>query len=83
VRKFRKHTFQCIHTSQNHVESLNRVLERDKLARGAREHLGHLEGLGQEALDFAGSRHRHLVVFGQFVHAQNGDDVLERLVVLK
>src|SRR5688572_140766 len=37
----------------DHVEALDRVLERDVLAGRAGEHLGHVEGLRQEALDLA------------------------------
>jgi hypothetical protein len=44
------------------------------------ELLGHEERLRQEALDLAGARHDQLVLFGQFVHAEDGDDVLQRLV---
>ena len=34
-------------------------------------------GLGQEALDAARALHGQPVFLGQFVHAQNGDDVLQ------
>ena len=42
-----------------------------------------IERLRQEAFDLAGACDRDLVVFRQFVHAQNGDDVLQRLVLLQ
>jgi hypothetical protein len=41
------------------------------------------EGLGEEPLDLAGTRHGELVVFRQFVDAENRDDVLEILVALQ
>ena len=49
----------------------------------AGEDLGHVEGLGQEALDLPGAGHGQLVLFRELVHAENGDDVLERLVALQ
>ena len=42
-----------------------------------------MEGLGQEALQLAGAGHDQLVLFGQLVHAQDRDDVLQRLVGLQ
>src|SRR4029450_4161191 len=44
----------------------------------AGELFGDVEGLRQEALDLARSRHRDLVVLRQLVHAEDGDDVLDR-----
>ena len=44
---------------------------------------GHEERLRQEALDLAGARDDEFVLFRQFVHAENGDDVLQRLVLLQ
>jgi hypothetical protein len=49
----------------------------------AGELFGHVEGLGEEALDLAGAGHGQAVFFGQFVHAQDGDDVLQFLVALQ
>ena len=53
------------------------------LTWGASEDFRHMEGLGQEALDLAGPRHGQLVLLTQLVHAQNGNDVLQVLVVLQ
>jgi hypothetical protein len=47
------------------------------------EDLGHVEGLGEETLDLAGAEDGHLVLVGQLVHAENGDDVLQVLVALE
>src|SRR5690606_25989830 len=47
------------------------------------EDFGNEERLRQEALDLTGAAHDQLVLFRQFVHAQNGDDVLQRLVALE
>ena len=49
----------------------------------AGELLGHVERLREELLDLAGAGHRELVFVGQFVDAQNGDDVLQILVALQ
>ena len=70
-------------THQDHFEALDGVLERHQLALGAGENLGHLERLAEEALDLARARHRQLVLLRQLVHAEDGDDVLQRLVVLQ
>mmetsp|Transcript_7769 Transcript_7769/g.19831 ORF Transcript_7769/g.19831 Transcript_7769/m.19831 type:complete len:565 (+) Transcript_7769:104-1798(+) len=68
---------------QEALEAGERVRERDELARRAREDLGDVEGLREEALDLARARDGELVVLRELVHAQNRDDVLERLVVLQ
>src|SRR5579859_4940890 len=62
------------------LEALDRVFELHEHARRAGEHFGDMERLRQEALDLAGARDDQLVVFRQFVHAQDRDDVLQRLV---
>ena len=43
----------------------------------------YLEGLGEESLDLPGSGDLELVLLGQLVHTQDGDDILEGLVVLE
>lgn len=47
------------------------------------EDLSHMERLGQEPLDFPCTRHCQLVLFRQLVHTQNGNDILQVLVVLQ
>ena len=42
-----------------------------------------MERLRQEALDLSGARHDQFVLFRQLVHAENGNDVLQRLVGLQ
>ena len=44
---------------------------------------GDEERLREEALDLAGARDGELVVLGELVHAEDGDDVLEVLVALQ
>src|SRR3954471_21749424 len=65
------------------AKTLDGVGEVDELARRPGEHFGDEERLRQKALDLAGAGHRDLVFFGQFVHAENGDDVLQRFVLLQ
>ncbi|RNA13576.1 hypothetical protein BpHYR1_040989 [Brachionus plicatilis] len=43
----------------------------------------YLERLRQETFDLTGTSNSDFVIFGQLVHAQNGDDVLRRLEVLE
>ena len=52
------------------------------LTRRACEDLSHLEGLREEALDLPGARHRLLVLFTELIHTQDGNDILQILVVL-
>src|ERR1043165_4413427 len=67
----------------DHLEALDRVLERHVLARRAGEVLRDGEGLREEALDLAHARHRLLVLGREFVHAEDGDDVAQLLVALQ
>lgn len=69
-------------TFQDLVEATDGLVDGHKLAGLAGEDLGHLEGLGEKTLDLAGPGHRQLVLLRQLVHAQDGNDVLQRLVVL-
>ena len=65
------------------LEAAHRLLQRHELARDAGELLGHEERLRQELLDLAGPAHGHLVLVGELVHAQDGDDVAQVLVALQ
>src|SRR5687767_7549520 len=65
------------------AEAFDRVGDLDVLTLDAGELLGHEERLREEALDLPGARHDDLVLFRQLVDAQDGDDVLEVLVLLK
>src|SRR3546814_17696628 len=66
-RRFRQVVVLAVH---DRGEALDGVLERHQLARAAGEHLGHEEGLRQEALDLAGPRHRQPVLFRQLVDSE-------------
>src|SRR3954471_18095636 len=65
------------------AERAHGVVDRDVGARGAGERLGDVERLRQEALDLARALHRHLVLVGELVDAEDRDDVLELLVALE
>src|SRR5690606_14048907 len=70
-------------TVQNALEATDGFLQRHVLARCAGKDFGHEERLGQEALDLTRPVYGHLVVFRQFVHTQDRDDVLQLLVALQ
>src|SRR3954466_8452888 len=49
----------------------------------ARELLGHMERLREEALDLARALDEHAVLVGELVDAEDGDDVLQLAVALQ
>ena len=67
----------------NAFEATDGVLQGDVLAGRAGEGFGHEERLGQEALDFTGTRHGVLVFLGQLIHTENGNNVLQLFVALQ
>src|SRR5690606_1604129 len=67
----------------NCLERAHGVLDLDELARDVGEHLGDVERLAEEALDLPRAGDDQLILFRQLVHAQDGDDVLQRLVALQ
>ena len=48
-----------------------------------RDRLRNMEALAQEALHLAGAADGQLVLFAQFVHAHDGNDILQLLVALQ
>src|SRR5438874_1676691 len=62
------------------LELLDRVFEGDEVGGAAGEHFGDVEGLRQEALDLARPRDGQPILFRQFVHAEDRDDVLQGFV---
>ena len=67
---------------ENLFETADRIRDGNLLAFVPRKHLGDAEGLAQEALNFAGSDDRELILRSKFIHAENRDDVLQILVAL-
>ena len=45
--------------------------------------LGHMERLRQKTLDFSGPGNGYLVLIGEFLHSQNGDNILQFLIFLQ
>src|SRR6056297_3725226 len=72
-----------VFTGHNRLEGFDRVLKRNLNTVRPCEYLRHIERLGEEALDFPGAGYGQFVLFGQFVHPEDGDDVLKRLVALE
>lgn len=70
-------------TAKDALEALDGLLEGHQFAHVAGEDLGHLEGLGQETLDLTGAGDGQFVLLRQLVHTQDGNDVLQGLVVLR
>ncbi len=70
-------------TFQDFFEPLDGVSQLHVLAGVVSELLCHIEWLAKEALDAASAAHQLLVVFGQFFHTKNGNDVLQVLVALQ
>src|SRR3954453_21692866 len=64
-------------------EAADRLGDRHVRARRARELLGHVERLREEALDAPRAAHDELVLVGELVDAEDGDDVLQLLVALQ
>src|SRR5450830_1743636 len=69
--------------SHNHFEAANRFGQADVLTRRAGEHFSHVERLGQETLDLAGTCHSQFVFWSQLVHAQNRNNVAQFFVALQ
>src|SRR5665647_3183495 len=65
------------------LETPHSVGQWHVLAGHAGELLGDVEGLREEALDLAGALDHDLVLVGELVHAQDGDDVLQLAVALE
>ena len=65
---------------EDHAEAFDGVFDVDELAFEAGEGFGDEEGLREEALDAADDE---FVLFAEFFHAEDGDDVLEFVVALQ
>src|SRR3974377_340552 len=68
---------------QDLLEAADSVFDLHVLALQTGKLLGHEEGLREKALNLAGTRHRQLLFFAEFVDAEDGDDVLQVLVALQ
>ncbi|KAH3677854.1 hypothetical protein OGATHE_000508 [Ogataea polymorpha] len=70
-------------TFQDSLEGSNGVLQSNQLTLNTSENLGDGKWLRQESLDLSGSFDSQLVLLRQFVHTQNSNDILQRLVSLQ
>lgn len=67
---------------ENHLETADSVLDIDELARETGESLGHMERLREETLNAAGAGNDEFIGLAEFLHAEDGDDILELVVAL-
>jgi hypothetical protein len=65
------------------AESFDGLVEFTELSGVGGEDLRHEERLGEELLHLTCSSDSQLIFFGKIVHTENGDNILERLVVLE
>lgn len=70
-------------SAQNSLEGGNGLLKVDERTLDTSENLGDGERLGQETLDLTSTLDGKLVGLGKLVHTQNGNDILEGLVLLE
>ena len=65
------------------LERGDRLVQRHEHAGDAGELLGHIHRVGKEPLEAPGPLHRDPVLLGQFVNAEDRDDVLQLVVALQ
>jgi hypothetical protein len=65
------------------AESFDGLVKFTELSGVGGEDLRHEERLGEELLHLTCSSDSQLIFFGKIVHTENGDNILERLVVLE
>lgn len=70
-------------TSNDGLEGGDGVLQVNKGTLDTSEDLGDGEGLGQETLELTGTLDGELISLGQLIHTENGNDILEGLVLLE
>jgi peptide chain release factor 1 len=70
-------------TVDDSLEGTDGVLQVNELTLDTSEDLGDGERLAQETLELTGTLDGELVSLRQFVHTQNGNDILEGLVLLE
>merc|ERR1712086_920024 len=69
--------------SEEALETTDDVGEGDELAGLASEDLGNVERLREEAFDLARACDSELVLLGELIHTQDGNDILQGLVILE
>eukprot|EP00043_Microstomoeca_roanoka_P001490 m.33042 g.33042 ORF g.33042 m.33042 type:complete len:558 (+) comp10850_c1_seq1:312-1985(+) len=69
--------------TKNFPEAADGVVKLDELTLLTSERSSDGKRLGEETLDLTGTSDGELIFLRQFIHTQDGNDILERLVVLK
>ena len=67
---------------KNLLEAADGLSDRHILARHTGKLLCNVERLREEVLDLTGTRYGQLVLVGQLIHAEDGDDILQVLCLL-
>jgi peptide chain release factor 1 len=65
------------------LEAINSLLKRAELTEHTSEDLSDLEGLRHETLDLTSALDNNDIIITKLIHTKNGNDILERLVLLK
>ena len=68
---------------EDFFEAAQGFLERNVLAWVAGELFGNEEALAEETLDLTGAGNDEFFFIGQFIHTEDGDDVLQVFVALQ
>ena len=72
----------CI-VSEKYLEAGNALFQLDVFSWSTSEHFCNMEGLTQEPLDLTSTSNCQLVIFTKLIHTQNGNNILQILVILK
>ena len=67
----------------NSFETGDGIFQGDEFTLETSEDFSDGERLRHESLEFSGTFDGEFIGFRQFVHSENGNDILERLVILK
>jgi len=69
-------------TGEEGLEAINGGFKGDELSWVTSEDLGHMEWLRKETFNLTGTGDGELILFGKIIHTKNGDNILERSVIL-
>ena len=79
-----RHFRNIIHFAvQDHLEALDSFLDRNVLTRDACEVFSYVERLRQELLDLSCTVYDLLILFLEFLHTEDRDDILQFSVTLE
>ena len=66
-----------------YLETFDTLLQLNILSRCTRENFSNMERLAKEPLNLPSTSDRQLVIFAELIHSQNGNNILQILVILK